>query len=109
MKILIKQFEKATDEIFPLKTFKVCQDDQPWVSKSLKLLDRKRKREFYKNHKSQKWEELNLEFVQKCKQEKENYYKNIVHDLKTSNPGKWYSKVKRMAGNETRSGKITSE
>ena len=64
-------------EIFPLKSFKVCPDDQPWFSKSLKLLDRKRKREFYKNHKSQKWEELNSEFVQKCTYEKQNYYRNI--------------------------------
>ena len=95
-------------EIFPLKSFKVCPDDKPWFSKSLKILDRKRKREFYKNHKSQKWEELNLEFVQKCEDEKQNYYRNIVHDLKFSNPGKWYSKVKRMTGKKTGSGSITT-
>jgi hypothetical protein len=26
------------------------------------------------------------------------YYDDMVSDLKTSNPGKWYSKVKRMSG-----------
>ena len=95
-------------EIFPLKTLKVCSEDQPWFSKSLKVLDRKRKREFFKNHKSQKWKELNSEFIQKCENEKANYYSNIVHDLKTSNPGKWYSKVKRMAGKQSKMEEIST-
>ena len=95
-------------EIFPLKTLKVCSEDQPWFSKSLKVLDRKRKREFFKNHKSQKWEELNSEFIQKCENEKANYYSNIVQDLKASNPGKWYSKVKRMAGKQSKLEEIST-
>jgi hypothetical protein len=43
---------------------------------------------------------LNKLFEDKCKTEKENYYCNIVRDLKTSNPGQWYSKIKRMSGQE---------
>ena len=89
-----------------MKTMKVCPDDQPWFSRSLKILDRRRKREFYKNNQSQRWQALNTEFVEKCKNEKANYYTNIVHDLKTSHPGKWYSKVKRMSGKETKTSKI---
>ena len=27
----------------------------------------------------------------------ESYYKNVVEDLKDSNPGQWYSKIKRMS------------
>ena len=30
------------------------------------------------------------------KQEKQKYYKNIVKDLKQSNPSQWYSKLKRL-------------
>ena len=37
---------------------------------------------------------------QKCKEEKENYYERIVSDLKESNVSQWYSKVKRMAGQD---------
>ena len=33
----------------------------------------------------------------KCSEEKVKYYKNIVEDLKTSRPGMWYSKLKRMS------------
>ena len=94
-------------EIFPLKSMKVSQDDQPWFSKSLKLLDRQRKREFSKNYKSKKWQELNEEFLRKCENERANYYSNMVHDLKISNPGQWYSKIKRMTGQDTRNQEIT--
>ena len=94
--MLVAEFQK----VFPPKTIKVCQEDKPWFSKSLKILDRKRKREFSKNHKSDKWQKLNEEFKQKCVAEKADYYSKIVHDLKVSNPSQWYSKVKRMSGHE---------
>ena len=61
-------------------------------------MDRKQKREFFKNGKSHKWRHLNKIFEEKCTEEKANYYNNIVKDLKTSKPGQWYSKVKRMSG-----------
>ena len=93
-------------DLFPLKSIKVC--DCPWFSKSLKLLDRRRKREFYKHSRSEKWQRLNTEFIQKCKDEKEKYYCDIVKDLKNSNPGKWYSKVKRMSGQKSKSDKIST-
>ena len=88
-------------EIFPVKKLRVCAEDKPWISLHLKNLDRKRKREFYKNKNSPKWEKLNTEFLEKLDEEKQNYYENIVDDLLTSNTGKWYSKVKRMSGQET--------
>ena len=83
---------------FATKTIRVCEDDKPWFSADLKKLDRQVKREFLKNKNSLKWETLNLDFQNKCSKEKQRYYDNIVSDLKTSNPSKWYSKVKRMAG-----------
>ena len=45
-------------ELFPLKTFKVCSEDRPWFSGTLKVMDWKRKRKFSKNQKSKKWSHL---------------------------------------------------
>ena len=67
------------------------------MTECIKKLDRKRKREFWKNKKSAKWCQLNKEFKKRCKSEKEKYFDNIVKDLKTSEPAQWYSKVKRMS------------
>ena len=92
----MQNFEKC----FPIKSLKICDDDRPWVTKGVKKLDRLRKREFLKHKKSKKWEVLNQMFQEKCKAEKEKYYDRIVSDLKESNISQWYSKVKRMAGQD---------
>ena len=92
---------------FPTKSFKVCEEDRPWISPELKALHRRVKREYFKNKKSDKWSRLNQEYREKCSLEKEKYYQNMVADLKTSNPSKWYSKVKRMCGQSERSQIIT--
>ena len=72
--MLMTNFERC----FPKKKVKVCDDDQPWVTKALKVLDRRRKREFYKHKRSAKWEELNTLFESKCADEKRKHYSNIV-------------------------------
>ena len=92
--ILLKNYEQC----FPTKTIKVCNEDQPWISSELKQLNRKVKREFCKNKKSKKWLKLKQEFDSGCRSAKEKYYSQMVEDLKNSNPAKWYSKIKRMAG-----------
>ena len=43
------------DEIFPVKIRKSGSDDQPWVTVKLKKLDRRRKRVYHKERKSEKW------------------------------------------------------
>ena len=40
---------------------------------------------------------MNQLFEEKSEEQKVTYYENIVEDLKTSNPGQWYSKIKRMS------------
>ena len=89
--MLISQFNKS----FPEKVLRVREDDEPWYSEELKTLDRKKKREFMKHQKSDRWRKLNKEYKEKILEEKASYYKRMVKDLKYSNPRKWYSKVKR--------------
>ena len=110
LEILHNMIMKKIDEIFPLKISKFTSDDKPWVTREIKQLDRKCKREFFKNQKSQKWQELRQKFKEKCNKAKESYYKNMVEDLKESNPSQWYAKIKRMGGlPDDRSGNILVE
>ena len=39
-------------------------------------------------------------FHTKCESAKITYYENIVSELKNSNPGQWYSKLKRMTSHD---------
>ena len=87
-------------DCFPVKVIRLSCDDKPWFNQELKQLDRRQKREYSKNNKSNHWKELNTKFLKECKKAKEHYYRNIVEDLKESEPRKWHSKLKRMSGQE---------
>ena len=90
----------ALNKYLPEKSHRITSDDQPWFGPKLKKLDRKLKREYSKNKKSSKWMSLREEFLELCSVEKVKYYQNIVEDLKVSNPGQWYSKLKRMSSHD---------
>ena len=92
-KMLLAKYEL----FFPVKSFKVSVDDKPWITKDIKDLDRKRKREFFKNHKSEKWKLFHEKYILSIKKAKVFYSQNIVKDSKSSKPGQWNSKVKCMA------------
>ena len=95
--ILQKTLLQKMDYFLPEKTVKFTSEDQVWATPEIKELKRKKSREFYKNRKSPKWVTLNNKFEEKCEIAREAYYVNIVSDLKNSNPGQWYSKLKRMS------------
>ena len=92
---------------FPVKTIRINENDKPWINPQLIQLDRKRKKEYNRHQKSDKWREMNSNFQEKSTEMKESYYKNMVQDLKISNPGQWYSKVKRMSSmDQTKEDKV---
>ena len=93
----------SLDKFLPMKTVKFTNDDEPWVTKEIKDIDKKRKKEFSKHYKSAKWKKLDFIYKSKLEAAKESYYTNIVEDLKESNIGQWYSKIKRMSGNKCNS------
>ena len=70
------------DEIFPLKTRKIQSDDQPWINFKLKQIDRKRKRVYHKERRSEKWAKLNKLFKKEMKSAKTNFYKEKIAELK---------------------------
>ena len=59
-------------------------------------MDRKRKRVFNKERKSEKWKKLKKLFKKELKCAKASFYKNKISDLKTKKPGQWYSSLKRL-------------
>ena len=81
----------------PEKRVKYTSQDQVWITPEIKELARKKAREFSKHRRSPKWKSLSALFEKKCNKARSSYYTNIVSDLKNSNPGQWYSKLKRMS------------
>ena len=87
-----KLVEKV-DEFFPQKNRVISSDDQPFCTEEMKRLKRLKSREYSKNRKSLKWRDLSKQYEKAVKKAKRNF----VKDLKQSNIGQWYSKLKRLS------------
>ena len=75
----------------------MTSDDAPWCNNKVKRLKRLKCREYNKHRSSAKWVDLNNHYKIVLTEAKHKYYKDIVKDLKTSNPSQWYSKVRGCA------------
>ena len=88
------------EEIFPEKIRKISNDDQPWVTFQLKKLDRRRKRLYKKERRSENWRKLDKQFKSEVKCAKANFYMKTVAELKTKKPGQWYSSLKHITSHD---------
>ena len=100
--ILQNKLLSALDRFCPEKSIKFNNDDQPWMSRKLKFLDRKRKRIYRRERKSEKWKDLNKSFKDAVKLAKKDFYKKKIADLKEKKPGQWYSWLKRVSSHDQR-------
>ena len=73
---------------------------KPFFTPELKALDRKRKRIYARQGRSSKWRRTNTLFKRKLISAKRHYYQKFIKDIKTSNPGQWYSKLKRITAHD---------
>ena len=68
-------------------------------------MDRRRKRIYHKERRSEKWKKLDKLFKKEVKSAKVSFYRNMIADLRTKNPSQWYSSLKRISGYDQRSEK----
>ena len=100
---------EVLDQIYPEKIRMISSDDQPWISHRLKVMDRKRKRIFHTERRSEKWKKMNKLFKKEVKRAKAQFYKNTIADLKQKNPGQWYSCLKRITSHDQMNQQINIE
>ena len=72
-------------------------------------MDRKRKRIFQTERRSEKWKKMNKLFKKEVKRAKAQFYKNTIADLKQKNPGQWYSCLKRITSHDQMNQQINIE
>ena len=76
---------------------KINSDDQPWMSLKLKKIDRKRKRIYRKERRSDNWKNLEKAFKKEIKSAKSQFYSKTVLELKLKKPGEWYKCLKKIS------------
>merc|ERR1711963_1119877 len=89
----VDEFNRIIDAkvkaIFPEKKVKMRQGkDKEFITAELKKLDRKKKKEWRKNGKSEKYMRLKKEFEVKFKKAAAEFLRKCVDEMKTENPGK---------------------
>ena len=94
--MLVKSYRK----FFPEKTQRINSDDQPWINFKLKAMDRRRKREYSKHRKSEKWHTLDKDFKKSVTIAKKTFYKKVMGELTCKNTSKWYSTLKKITSHD---------
>ena len=79
--MLLHQIRGAVNKYLPEKVLKIASDDEPWFTQPLKKLDRKRRREFGKNRKSQKYLKLNQIYEKKLSKAKKKYKRDMIDSI----------------------------
>ena len=101
-RMLIVKFE----DFFPEKIRKISSVYATWITQKLKKLDRKRKRIYHKERRSDKWKNMNEMSKKQVKCPKESFYKSMIGDLRHKHPSKWYSSLKRITGYDQKAEKV---
>ena len=92
-----KMVEEKVEAIFPEKKLKIrISKDKEFITAELKTLDRRRKKEWRKNGKSEKYLRTKAEFDTKYKKAAAEFLKKCVSDMKIENPGKAAATLKKM-------------
>lgn len=95
--LLQKTLLEKIDEYCPEKIRKISSDDKPWFTEDLKNLDRKKRREYRKNRRSSKYNQLKKLFDKKVAIQKKKFKIKMIGDVVNAKSSQWYSKLKRIA------------
>ena len=96
VKVMETNFMDKLDKFLPQKQLKISSHEKPWINFELKYLDRRKKREYTKHGRSDKFVHLQQKFDKKFEEATKRYLNKNVSELKMSNPGKAYKILKKM-------------
>ena len=87
---------RLLEDSLPTKTVKLRHTDKPYITKEIKVIDRRRRREYEKHGKSIKYLQMKTTYDRKLKAATQNYLNKNVRDLLETQPGKAYGVLKRL-------------
>ena len=85
------------ETFLPLKKMKSVSNDKPWITPEIKTLIAKRQRAWSKG-KNTLFKHYRNKVNASCKRARNSFYNKNIADVQQTNPRKWWSAVKRIAG-----------
>ena len=97
------------DILMPVKQYRVCTADAPWMTQIVKPLILKRQKTFTMHGpESTQFKYFRNLVNRERKTCRARYYESKVQQLKGENPKKWWNKVKRLSGAKSRNGDLVN-
>ena len=95
------------DILMPVKQYRVCTADAPWMAQRVKALILKRQKAFTMHGpESTQFKYFRNLVNRERKACRACYYESKVQQLKGENPKKWWDEVKRLSGAKSRNGDL---
>ena len=98
----------AIDIHFPLKSVKIHPTDRPWMTSRIKQFILERRRAFHSNRNG-RWRELRTRVRDEIAAKKKAFYSEKLSYLKSTNPRKWCSLVRKLSGKSSGASAISYE
>ena len=91
----ITAIDDAYKHHFPLISSTLQSNDKPWLTSNLKRLIKQRQQAYKKNN-MMLWRLLRNEVQRAIRAAKQEFYRNTVQRLKSSQPGKWHKQIQKL-------------
>ena len=105
---LKKVLDAFTDECFPMKTRTTKSKEPPWFNNNLRRLVRRKRREYRRARRTQRWKQLQTEYLEAKEQAIAKYLVGIRKDMmETKTPNNSIEQLKNLAPHM--SGKMTCQ
>ena len=85
------------EEFFPEKVRVISSDDQPFISAKLKVMKRRKCREYQKHRCSIKWKFLETKYKAELEKTKREYYRRKIKSLRKLKPKNWHREIKKLS------------
>ena len=95
-RVFEKLLNEKLDQYCPEKEMKISSKDKPFINAELKKIDRRKKREYQKRGKTQKFSFLKKQFDSKYREAAEKYLNKHMDELRVAKPGQAFSVLKRL-------------
>ena len=92
-----------------MKSKAISSDDEPYFNEKLKIMKRRKCREYNKHRRSEKWYEMQNKYNLQLEKSKTEFYSRKISKLRKTKPKQWHRELKKLTSFDQHEGEIIVE
>ena len=92
-----------------MKSKTIFSDDDPYFYEKLKIMKRRKCREYNKNRRSARWYEMQSKYKIQLDKSKTEFYSRKISKLRRTKPKQWHRELKKLTSFDQHKGEIIVE